>query len=323
MPATTRPKPDPIPNPVLDCSQDQPRSVPVSVWTTAQRNSLGQRRGRYLPGSVAHPGKMLPAIARHAIRTYTQPGDVILDPMCGIGTTLVEAAHLGRHGIGIELEPQWPPLARGNLQLAHRQGAEGAGTVYQGDARDADRIVNPELHGHVKLLLTSPPYGDSLHGQVRATRETGQPGITKFHGTYGNSHGNLAHAPTDELLAAFTEILRACRPLLADDALVVVTARPWRAHGELVDLPSAVFAAGRAAGLVPVERCVALLAAVRDGDLVARPSFFQTKNVRNSRAAGVPMSVIAHEDVLVMATIPSSGPVSAEHWPDAATWRSV
>jgi hypothetical protein len=80
---------------------------------------------------------------------------------------------------------------------------------------------------------------------------------------------------------------------------VVVIARPWRKHGELIDLPSAVNGAGIRAGLTPVDRCVALLAAVRDGHLVARPSFFQLQQVRRARAAGIPMHLIAHEDVLV------------------------
>ncbi|WP_063837093.1 TRM11 family SAM-dependent methyltransferase [Phaeacidiphilus oryzae] len=275
--------------------------LPTSVWLTAQQDSRTQRTGRYLPAAIAHPGKMLPAIARHAIRAYTRPGDVVLDPMCGIGTTLVEAAHLGRHGVGIELEPRWAVLARANLQHAHTQGAEGAGTVYRGDARDADRIVNPELHGTARLLLTSPPYGPSTHGHVRSSRDSGNPGVAKFHTDYGHTAGNLADAPTDELVDAFTEILRSSLPLLADDAIVAVTARPWRRRGELVDLPAAVLAAGRAAGLVPLERCVALLAAVRDGDLVARPSFFQQNNVRAARTNGVPLACIAHEDVLVMA----------------------
>ena len=79
----------------------------------------------------------------------------------------------------------------------------------------------------------------------------------------------------------------------------MVTARPWRKHGELVDLPSAVIGAGVRAGLIPTERCVALLAAVRDGRLVARPSFFQLQPVRKARAAGTPLHLIAHEDVLV------------------------
>jgi hypothetical protein len=81
----------------------------------------------------------------------------------------------------------------------------------------------------------------------------------------------------------------------------VVTARPWRKHGQLVDLPSAVIGAGLRAGLTPVDRCVALLAALRDGTLVARPSFFQLQAARKARAAGTPMHLIAHEDVLIFA----------------------
>ena len=76
-----------------------------SVWLTGQTASRDLRRGRYTEPSNKHPGKMLPTIARYAIRTYTAPGDVVLDPMAGIGTTVTEAMHLGRHGVGVEYEP--------------------------------------------------------------------------------------------------------------------------------------------------------------------------------------------------------------------------
>ncbi|WP_245985000.1 TRM11 family SAM-dependent methyltransferase [Streptomyces tateyamensis] len=274
-------------------------SLPTSVWVTAQKDARNQRRGRYTPVSAAHPAKMLPAIAAHAVAAYTAPGQLVLDPMCGIGTTLVEAVHLSRDAIGVELEGRWAAVARANLNLAGTQGATGTAGVTTGDARHAHTLVDPEHRGQVQLLLTSPPYGASVHGQVRATRETGQQGIGKFDTTYGNNPANLAHAPTDDLLDAFSKILASCLPLLAPGAHVAVTARPWRHHGELVDLPAAVIAAGQSVGLTPVERCVALLAGVRDGELVARPSFFQLKNVRAAREAGVPMHLIVHEDVLV------------------------
>jgi hypothetical protein len=279
-------------------------SLPMSVWVTAQRDSRTQRTGRYLPSSTAHPGKMLPAIARHAITAYTRPGDTVLDPMCGIGTSLVEAVHLDRNAVGIELEPTWPPIARGNLQLAYAQGAPGLAAVHEGDARGISHLVDPRWQRPAQLLLTSPPYGASLHGQVLSSRDTGEPGIVKYDHTYGSTPGNLAKAPTGDLLAAFTDILANCRPLLAPGATVAVTARPWREQGELVDLPAAVIAAGIAAGLVPVERCIALLAGVRDGHLVARGSFYQLKNVRAARAAGIPMHLIVHEDVLVFRNPP-------------------
>jgi hypothetical protein len=50
---------------------------------------------------------MLPAIAATAITRYSEPGDLVADPICGIGTTLVEAIHLGRDAIGTEYEPRW------------------------------------------------------------------------------------------------------------------------------------------------------------------------------------------------------------------------
>jgi DNA methylase len=83
--------------------------VPLSVWATAQGDARAQRAGRYPPAATAHPGKMLPAIAATAITRYTAPGDLVADPMCGIGTTVIEAIHLGRNAIGVEYEP---PLGR-------------------------------------------------------------------------------------------------------------------------------------------------------------------------------------------------------------------
>src|SRR5205823_3389567 len=82
-------------------------------------------RGRYTKESMAHPGKMLPSIARYLIATYTQPGEPVCDPMAGIGTTVVEAMHLGRHGFGVEYEPRWARLAADNIALAQSQGATG------------------------------------------------------------------------------------------------------------------------------------------------------------------------------------------------------
>ena len=94
--------PSPHPVPGACPASPRPHSMPVpgvelSVWATAQQDARTQRRGRYLPASTAHPAKMLPAIA---ITPYTRPGDLVADPMCGIGTTLVEAIHLVAAGDG-------------------------------------------------------------------------------------------------------------------------------------------------------------------------------------------------------------------------------
>jgi len=46
-----------------------------------------------------------PPLADWAITRYSAPGDVVLDPMAGSGTTLVEASLLGRQGRGVEIDP--------------------------------------------------------------------------------------------------------------------------------------------------------------------------------------------------------------------------
>ena len=270
---------------------------PGSVWLTGQVCSRDQRRGRYLRESTAHPGKMLPSIARYAIATYTRPGGRVLDPMAGIGTTLVEAMHLGRHGIGVEYEPHWAGLAAANLRHATAQGATGTGEIHTGDARHLAGLLPAAVRGQVDLVVTSPPYGPSTHGHVR-TPGPRRGKVRKLHHRYGNS-SNLAYRDHNALAAGFTQILTGCASVLRPGGHMVVTARPYRRHGELVDIPGMVAAAGQAAGLRLHERCVALIAGVRGGRIVARASFFQLRNVRNAIAAGDPQRLIAHEDALV------------------------
>lgn len=139
---------------------------------------------------------MLPEIARRVIETYTQPGDLIVDPMCGIGTTLVEAVHLGRRAIGVELEDRWAGLARANLTHAQTQGAARCGQVLCGDARDLSRLL---AHRAADLLLLSPPYANATLGDPRAGH-----GVERARACEGRR-------TTDADRAHAQELVRSCR----------------------------------------------------------------------------------------------------------------
>ena len=299
----------------------------VSVWTTAQATPSAQRKNTYTPESTAHPAKMLPEVVRHAVAHYTKPGELVLDPMCGIGTTLVEAVRLGRRAVGVEYEPHWVQVANANLDLAREQGVGGQdgidAQVFQGDARQLVTLLPARYVGQAALVVTSPPYGPSTHGQVIT-----QPGVgvQKFHHLYGNTldRGNLANIGHHRLLAGFTRILAALRTFLKPGGHIVITIRPWREHAELIDLPSQILACGRAAGLIPVERNVALLARATDTDLVGRGSFFQRDFIRKQREQGLPLHLIAHEDVLVFRTaLHKTGSGPAARVTDLARVRST
>lgn len=282
-----------------EANRPGPDLSPVtSVWLTCQRPARDQRRGRYVPQTRTHPAKMLPALAAHAITAYTAPGDLILDPMCGIGTTLVEAVHAGRHAIGVDIEPRFTTIATANLDLAATHGALGTGTVFTGDSTRLPDLLPPGARGQVALVLTSPPYGHTTHGLVHVTAEER---VAKDHHRYGRpGRGNLAYAGWDHLLHGFTQILASCHELLRPGGTVVITARPVRRQrDDLIDLPSHLHDAATSVGCEPVERCVALLAAVREDRLVHRASMFALIAARRARADGIPVSVLAHEDVLV------------------------
>ena len=86
------------------------------------------------------------ALAESIIGHASQPGDLVLDPFAGYGTTVVVAERMGRRAIGIELIPEHLEIAR------HRSG--GRGRLILGDARELSRLVDEP----VDLVLTSPPY---------------------------------------------------------------------------------------------------------------------------------------------------------------------
>jgi hypothetical protein len=54
-------------------------------------------------GFYKYPARFSPVFAAAAIRAFTQPGDLVLDPHVGGGTTLVEAIAAGREGVGVDI----------------------------------------------------------------------------------------------------------------------------------------------------------------------------------------------------------------------------
>jgi DNA modification methylase len=68
-----------------------------------------------------HPTEKPVELMRHWIGNSTQPGETILDPFMGSGTTGVAALQLGRSFIGIEKDPRWFETACRRIEDAQRQ----------------------------------------------------------------------------------------------------------------------------------------------------------------------------------------------------------
>src|SRR5690349_20830266 len=54
-------------------------------------------------GYYKYPARFSPKFVRAVIETFTKPGDLVLDPHVGGGTTLVEALASGRDAIGVDI----------------------------------------------------------------------------------------------------------------------------------------------------------------------------------------------------------------------------
>jgi site-specific DNA-methyltransferase (adenine-specific) len=71
-----------------------------------------------MPENTDHPTQKSEKLVSKLILASSQPGDLVLDPFLGSGTTSVVAKKLGRKYIGIEMEEEYALLAERRLELA-------------------------------------------------------------------------------------------------------------------------------------------------------------------------------------------------------------
>ena len=86
------------------------------------------------------------AVAEHVIERYSAPGDWVMDPFCGFGTTLVVAERLGRHAVGYEVNERRAAFSAARVGNPDR--------VVHGSCED----LTPAQWPPFALLFTSPPY---------------------------------------------------------------------------------------------------------------------------------------------------------------------
>ncbi len=179
------------------------------------------RRRYFVPDSWAHPAKLHLHLVQWLVERYTAPGDTILNPMGGIGSTLL-ALLVQRNVIVYDVERRWLDLAVANARRIQRAAGVFAGhaTIRRLDARTPWR-------DQADHILCSPPYGcamgttptDHRHLPVHRLHRYGgrwhrmqqQPqrgawGAYTFH--YGQSAGQVGHFRGARYWAAMEHIYR-------------------------------------------------------------------------------------------------------------------
>jgi site-specific DNA-methyltransferase (adenine-specific) len=75
------------------------------VWTDIHRIRHNIRRDE-------HPCQLPTNLLERIVLMSTDPGDVVLDPFLGTGTTAIAAKAMGRHFVGIEIDPEYGEIAQ-------------------------------------------------------------------------------------------------------------------------------------------------------------------------------------------------------------------
>ncbi len=118
----------------------------------------------YTEESIRHPAKMELNMCREIIKKYSKKGELILDPMAGIGTTIIEGMLLGRNVIGIEYEQKFVDMTQANIKKTNEKCAFikslGKGQIIKGDSRKLSELLNKE----VDKIMFSPPFAKAQQG---------------------------------------------------------------------------------------------------------------------------------------------------------------
>jgi len=104
------------------------------------------------------------SLVEHFLQEYTQPGDTVLDPFAGYGTTLIVAERLGRVPFGVELNGEKVSYVRSRLAQPEN--------LIHGDTRLLATLDLPVID----FSMTSPPYmnKDDLEDPFTAYRSQGR-----------------------------------------------------------------------------------------------------------------------------------------------------
>jgi site-specific DNA-methyltransferase (adenine-specific) len=95
------------------------KGSPAKTWNGGNTTPNVWRIPKIIPSAEQHPTEKPVELMAKVIQIHSDPGDLILDPFCGSGTTCVAAKMLGRRYIGIDISPEYCAIAEERLKAVN------------------------------------------------------------------------------------------------------------------------------------------------------------------------------------------------------------
>jgi modification methylase len=185
-----------------------------SDWTMPL--CTGDERLKDETGAKAHPTQKPEALLHRVILASTRPGDIILDPFFGTGTTGAAAKRLGRRYIGLEQDPNYVkiakeriskviPIAPQDLEVTGSKRSEPRvpfGTIVEaGLLRPGDVLYCPKGERAAKVRADGSLMSGDLTGSIHKVGAMVQSAPACNGWTYWHFKSDKGLAPIDVLRA--------------------------------------------------------------------------------------------------------------------------
>lgn len=193
--------------------------------------------------SAEHGAKMEIRSFIRMVELYTEPGQILLDPMSGTGTIHI-AATMGRHTNGCEIVPRFQEIQLANIEeLKKSPGLTGLATMLPGDLR----LYMPLP---VDAIIFSPPYGVTFSTAPEDAFKA-EKGIRRSYGTEAGIIGNGGNYM--DYLIAMEIVYRLCNQSLKLGGIMVFVTKDYVVAGERVMVTMDNLRCALNAGFMPVD----------------------------------------------------------------------
>ncbi len=138
-----------------------------------------------------HPASFPEEIPQSFIGFFTKPGQWVLDPFVGTGSSILAARRLGRNAVGVELYPRFAEVAQARMRIEkHDKG--GKSVLIVGDSRKLRIMFADYGLPSVDLCVTSPPYWNQLKANHRRQLSRSIVGLATSYGARSEDLGNVS-----------------------------------------------------------------------------------------------------------------------------------
>lgn len=171
-----------------------------------------------------HPATFSPTMIEYFIRFFTKKGEAVLDPFCGIGSTLVACKRTGRVGYGIELNKKY-------YQISLKRTPEFKKNIFNENAENTMNLNLPK----VAYSISSPPYWNILNRSTKDFKNNRTKNGLDYN--YSSNKDDLGNIEDYELfLEKLTNIYFNIYDLLKSRGYLTIIVKNVKKEGKLYPL---------------------------------------------------------------------------------------